>query len=324
VTVLEEQQETVCQMYGLMETYAVPAPAEDFALYATLRASVAAMQSAVDRSVEERDANVDRFCGCLRKDIVELNQEVKTVKQKAQVRESWRGLPPNSAVPRLKGNVDAMRDKLPVITDLHNPCLKPRHWEALERVVDASLTDEPLSLTVLERLDVFSHAAEIQEVVLTIAQMMWCRDLEGCLEGDHNHFEALQEFEITNFERLNVLAALVRGPLPSLHRNIITALITVDVHARDIVTDLIHQKVDSSSDFEWQRQLRYYWDLEQDNCIAAMALSTYVYGYEYLGACPRLVITPLTPGFMVMKAAHDISSLMSRPSNMNLDSWEDE
>ncbi|KAG7265209.1 hypothetical protein CRUP_027698, partial [Coryphaenoides rupestris] len=266
VTVLEEQQETVCQMYGLMETYAVPAPAEDFALYATLRASVAAMQSAVDRSVEERDANVDRFCGCLRKDIVELNQEVKTVKQKAQdcqildidadaskvrrllaeiqisidelqgqaftytsyqkkiqvevtgfdaldelsaevklkrllwdsleqwdsIHDSWmqsafdqldpeqlsaqvnkysksvsqleKGLPPNSAVPRLKGNVDAMRDKLPVITDLHNPCLKPRHWEALERVVDASLTDEPLSLTVLERLDVFSHAAEIQEV----------------------------------------------------------------------------------------------------------------------------------------------------------------
>jgi len=85
VTVLEEQQETVCQMYGLMETYAVPAPAEDLALYATLRASVAAMQSAVDRSVEERDANVDKFCGCLRKDITELNQEVKTVKQKAQV-----------------------------------------------------------------------------------------------------------------------------------------------------------------------------------------------------------------------------------------------
>lgn len=44
-------------------------------------------------------------------------------------------------------------------------------------------------------------------------------------------------------QRLNALAALVRGPLPSLHRNIITALITIDVHARDIVTDLVRQKV---------------------------------------------------------------------------------
>lgn len=52
--------------------------------------------------------------------------------------------------------------------------------------------------------------------------------------------------------------------------------------------------MDTSSNFEWQRQLRYYWDLDLDNCVATMALSTYVYGYEYLGACPRLVITPLT------------------------------
>lgn len=44
-------------------------------------------------------------------------------------------------------------------------------------------------------------------------------------------------------QRLNALAALVRGQLPSLHRNIITALITIDVHARDIVTDLVRQKV---------------------------------------------------------------------------------
>ncbi|XP_051801201.1 dynein axonemal heavy chain 6 isoform X2 [Acanthochromis polyacanthus] len=132
------------------------------------------------------------------------------------------------------------------------------------------------------------------QVVLTISQMMWCRDMDACLEGDHDHFAALQEFELTNFDRLNALAALVRGQLAALHRNIITALITIDVHARDIVTDLVRQKVDNKSNFEWQRQLRYYWDVDLDNCVATMALSTYIYGYEYLGACPRLVITPLT------------------------------
>uniref|UniRef100_A0A4W5MHY3 Dynein heavy chain hydrolytic ATP-binding dynein motor region domain-containing protein n=1 Tax=Hucho hucho TaxID=62062 RepID=A0A4W5MHY3_9TELE len=110
---------------------------------------------------------------------------------------------------------------------------------------------------------------------------MWCRDLDGCLEGDHDHFMALQDFEYVNIDRLNALAALVRGQLPNLHHNIITALITVDVHARDIVTDLVARKVDSGSNFEWQRQLRYYWDLDLDNCVARMALSTYIYGYEY-------------------------------------------
>ncbi|KAL4640265.1 dynein heavy chain 6, axonemal [Arapaima gigas] len=137
-------------------------------------------------------------------------------------------------------------------------------------------------------------AGHPSQVVLTISQLMWCRDLETCLEGDHDHFQALQEFEKVNFERLNALAALVRGHLPKLHRNIITALITIDVHARDIVTGLVNEKVDCSSNFEWQRQLRYYWDLDVDNCVAKMALSQYTYGYEYLGACPRLVITPLT------------------------------
>ena len=52
--------------------------------------------------------------------------------------------------------------------------------------------------------------------------------------------------------------------------------------------------VDSSSNFEWLRQLRYYWDALIDNCLVRCAGSDYVYGYEYLGACPRLVITPLT------------------------------
>ncbi|XP_038570255.1 dynein heavy chain 6, axonemal isoform X1 [Micropterus salmoides] len=162
-------------------------------------------------------------------------------------------------------------------------------FSSLRRLSKAAIAD----YQVKSRED-WVVAGHPSQVVLTISQMMWCRDMDACLEGDHDHFAALQKFELTNFDRLNALAALVRGQLPTLHRNIITALITIDVHARDIVTDLVRQKVDTSSNFEWQRQLRYYWDLDLDNCVATMALSTYVYGYEYLGACPRLVITPLT------------------------------
>lgn len=55
---------------------------------------------------------------------------------------------------------------------------------------------------------------------------------------------------------------------------------------------------DSVDNFEWQKQLRYYWDVELDNCVVKMSNSTYVYGYEYLGASPRLVITPLTVSFL--------------------------
>ena len=52
-------------------------------------------------------------------------------------------------------------------------------------------------------------------------------------------------------------------------------------------------KFDSTS-FDWLKQLRYYWDEVINNCQARMSSATYIYGYEYLGASPRLVITPLT------------------------------
>ncbi|GAA6230347.1 dynein heavy chain 6, axonemal-like [Lates japonicus] len=707
ITVLEEEQETVCQMYNLIDMYSVPTPPEDLVVFATLQPSINSLHSLIDEAAAERDSSMDKFSSSLHKDIKELNHEVLKIKLKSQdpqildinadpsrvrlllgeiqisidemqaqasaytsyqkkfkaevtkfdtleeltgefrlkqllwdsleewdsLQDGWRqstleqldleqfssqvtkygkyvnqlekGLPRNNVVPSLKNKVDVMKQRLPVITDLRNPCMKPEHWKTLESIVGTSLTVE-LTVAVLEELNVFSYGTEIQEVsgqasgeasvetiiakvedawktteftvlshgdskevfilggtddiqvllddsiinvgtvassryvapikprvdkllrqltlfnqtldewltcqrnwlylesiflapdikrqlpaeskmflkvdkswkeimgrvnkmpnalkaatqpdlletfqhnnalldeiqkcleayleskrvifprfyflsndellkilaqtrnpqavqphlrkcfdaitrlefallpkqpsgatgtalnsgeqetiyskdilymvspegekvaltkglkaqgnvedwlckveeamfsslrrlskaaiadyqmksreewvvaghpsqvVLTISQMMWCRDMDACLEGDHDHFAALQEFEHTNFDRLNALAALVRGQLPTLHRNIITALITIDVHARDIVTDLVRQKVDTRSNFEWQRQLRYYWDLDLDNCVATMALSTYIYGYEYLGACPRLVITPLT------------------------------
>lgn len=40
------------------------------------------------------------------------------------------------------------------------------------------------------------------------------------------------------------------------------ALITTDVHARDIVEELKKEGVASLDDFTWKRQLRYYMDLE--------------------------------------------------------------
>ena len=51
--------------------------------------------------------------------------------------------------------------------------------------------------------------------------------------------------------------------------------------------------------FEWVKQLRYYWDPDLDNCVVRMSNSMYIYGYEYLGASARLVITPLTVSHFV-------------------------
>lgn len=72
------------------------------------------------------------------------------------------------------------------------------------------------------------------------------------------------------------------------------ALVTTDVHARDIVEGLMKENVSSIYDFGWQQQLRYYWEEEADDCRVKQINATLKYGYEYMGATSRLVITPLT------------------------------
>lgn len=53
----------------------------------------------------------------------------------------------------------------------------------------------------------------------------------------------MEDFVFCFTQNLNKLAALVRGELPKLTRNILCALITIDVHARDIVTGMVAHQV---------------------------------------------------------------------------------
>lgn len=51
----------------------------------TLKPSMNAVRNAIDKSLAERDQNVDKFCSALDKDIADLGKQVKQVKQEAQV-----------------------------------------------------------------------------------------------------------------------------------------------------------------------------------------------------------------------------------------------
>jgi dynein heavy chain len=62
--------------------------------------------------------------------------------------------------------------------------------------------------------------------------------------------------------------------------------------ARDVVAKLCSDGVNTSTDFQWISQLRYYF--EDEKVIVRMITTDIPYGYEYLGNTGRLVITPLT------------------------------
>eukprot|EP00826_Nyctotherus_ovalis_P014258 TRINITY_DN13953_c0_g1_i2.p1 TRINITY_DN13953_c0_g1~~TRINITY_DN13953_c0_g1_i2.p1 ORF type:complete len:213 (-),score=61.03 TRINITY_DN13953_c0_g1_i2:38-676(-) len=92
------------------------------------------------------------------------------------------------------------------------------------------------------------------------------------------------------------LIDLIRSELTPLEMNVIIALITTDVHWRDIIEKLATESVSDIQDFLWQVQLRFYFEEapDVDEVKVRQVNSALSYGYEYIGAPSRLVVTPLT------------------------------
>ncbi|XP_075883238.1 dynein axonemal heavy chain 12 isoform X2 [Nelusetta ayraudi] len=127
------------------------------------------------------------------------------------------------------------------------------------------------------------------QVVLCTSQIYWTLEVHEAIQagpnGLTNYYDQLQC-------QLNDIVEMVRGKLPKQTRITLGALVTIDVHARDVVMDLIEKGVSKETDFQWLAQLRYYW--ANDNVRVRIINCDVKYAYEYLGNSPRLVITPLT------------------------------
>eukprot|EP00903_Cladosiphon_okamuranus_P006208 g6103.t2 len=133
------------------------------------------------------------------------------------------------------------------------------------------------------------------QVVLTGTQIYWTEETEAALE----EFEGGQEDAVKRYlgvcnVRLGCLIDLVLGELTREDRTKIISLITLDVHARDVVQKLINDKTEGPAAFLWQQQLRFYW--AQTNMDVDIRICDFrcKYFYEWIGNTGRLVITPLT------------------------------
>lgn len=138
----------------------------------------------------------------------------------------------------------------------------------------------------------FRHPAQ---AVAIVSYIIWARECEVCFHSaSHDPVREMRLWHQTICTQLSNLTRLVRTSLTRLQRSLVVSLVTTDVHFRDVVEDLVARKVTSADDFIWAQQLRYYWHPEHDECDAMQANCRIKYGYEYMGACTRLVITPLT------------------------------
>jgi len=168
----------------------------------------------------------------------------------------------------------------------------------------------------LERKDwLFSH---VSGGVLTIDQAIWTRDVANALAAMENGSEtALKDFLEFSKKSIGKMVELVKGQLSKQQRGLMSSLIIIDVHARDVISTMVEIGCNSQADYAWQKQLRYYWDVDEEakaaeegarqpddpipneagdyeDVAVRQTNARFVYGYEYLGNSPRLVITPLT------------------------------
>lgn len=97
---------------------------------------------------------------------------------------------------------------------------------------------------------------------------------------------------------LNKFSEAIRLNLTKIQRLKMVALVTIEVHARDVIEKMIKSGCSDVNAFDWLSQLRLYWDKEVKDCVVRQTNTQFQYGYEYLGNSGRLVITPLTDRFV--------------------------
>ena len=142
---------------------------------------------------------------------------------------------------------------------------------------------------------VLKHSAQ---VVSCVTQLVWTEMCEYSIKEMTEDDGALIELAHQGIVSINELIDLIRTDLTPLQRNVIVALITTDVHWRDVAEKLATEAVADLQDFSWQAQLRYYFEefpvAEAEDVRVRQVSSQLSYGYEYIGAASRLVVTPLT------------------------------
>jgi dynein heavy chain len=100
-------------------------------------------------------------------------------------------------------------------------------------------------------------------------------------KGEKHALKSLKKKQISNLKKL---ADLVRSPLSKVERKKIIALITIEVHSRDVIEKMSKSNCESINAFEWLSQLRFYWEKEgkdDEDCFIRQINTHFRYGTVY-------------------------------------------
>lgn len=136
------------------------------------------------------------------------------------------------------------------------------------------------------------------QIVALAAQIGWSEDVEAALSASKGASQKLKDVLVRVEDMLKLLADLVLQEQPPLRRKKLEHLIYEYVHRRTNTRAMIKNGIDNNKTFEWQSQLRFYFDPKQNDVLQQLSIhiadAQFHYGFEYLGVQERLVTTPLT------------------------------
>merc|ERR1719160_988970 len=96
------------------------------------------------------------------------------------------------------------------------------------------------------------------QLLITSGQIAWTTDCAAALvrveKGQKNALKMLKKSQTKHIAKLT---DMIRKPLSKVERGKLVALITIEVHARDVQDILIAKKTESPMHFNWMSQLRF-------------------------------------------------------------------
>ncbi len=146
-----------------------------------------------------------------------------------------------------------------------------------------------------ERLQWLCDSTTLGMNSVCCSQTWWTwyvEDAFSLIKDGNKH--AMRQMEVKLNKELEDLVDMVRSDIDIITRKKVNTLLIIDVHARDVVSNFVKESVEYPTGFEWESQLRFYWDRDEDDILVKQCTGAFRYGYEYIGLTGRLVITPLT------------------------------
>ena len=132
-------------------------------------------------------------------------------------------------------------------------------------------------------------------VTLAGNQVWWTWEVEDVFRKvKTGSKQGMKEYAKKLHKQIDELVVQVRSPLVKNDRLKFNSVLIIDVHARDIIDGYVRDSILDAREFEWESQLRFYWEKEPDELMIRQCTGEFGYGYEYMGLNGRLVITPLT------------------------------